>query len=63
MYNPPCASRLGFPIVIVIVIVCACSLLLVMIKVSRTKTHAPEVMKEPFVREQRVHDLPREWSL
>ena len=60
---PHALQDLGFPIVIVAVFVCACSLLRVMIKVSRTKTHAPEAMKEPFVREQHVHDFPREWSL
>ena len=34
-----------------------------MIKVSRTETHAPEAMKEPFIREQRIRDLLRERSL
>ena len=34
-----------------------------MIKVSRTETHAPEAMEEPFVREQRVRDLLPERSL
>jgi hypothetical protein len=39
------------------------SFLLAMIEVSRTETHAPEAMKEPFVREQRVRDFLRERSL
>ena len=60
---PHALRDLGFLIVVFVVFVCARSLLLVMIKVSRTKTRAPEAMKEPLVREQRVHDFSQEWSL